>query len=124
MADTVTAEKRSWIMSRVRSESSIERIPRQFRGWYLRRHPSGVVGRPDFGNKRRKIAVFIDGCFWHGCPKHFRAPKTNVDFWRKKISANRKRDRKVDNILLDDWWMVVRVWEHELVGSEKDRGNK
>lgn len=112
MVDTVSAEKRSWI---------------QFKGWNLRKHPSGIVGNPDFGNKTRKIAVFIDGCFWHGCRKHFRVPKTNSNFWGEKISANRRRDRKVDKILLDDWWMVVRIWEHELVpgrekGSEKSNG--
>jgi DNA mismatch endonuclease (patch repair protein) len=112
--DTVTRERRSEIMSRIRSESGIEILPQRLRGLYLRRHPRGVFGNPDFGNKTRRIAVFVDGCFWHGCPEHYREPKTNVDFWREKIRRNRERDESVSAVLRAMGWQVIRVWEHEL----------
>lgn len=68
----------------------------------------------------RKVAIFVDGCFWHGCPEHFRMPKTNVDFWRTKIERNRKRAMNANNALKKEGWNVVRVWEHQL-GEELDR---
>lgn len=98
-------------MSRIRSVSSIERIPDDMRGMYLRHQPRGIVGRPDFANKSRKVALFIDGCFWHGCPRHYREPKSNVHFWRGKIIGNRRRDRKVNRILKSGGWKIIRVWE-------------
>lgn len=117
--DTVSKKKRSWIMSRIRSTSSIEVLPKELRGLGLRAHPKGVFGKPDFGNKTRKIAVFIDGCFWHKCPEHFKMPKSNVKFWKAKIRANVKRDRVVDETLLDSWWTVIRIWEHEVRKSAR-----
>ncbi len=64
-----------------------------------------------FGGLR--VAVFIDGCFWHGCPKHATWPKRNAEFWRSKIITNRRRDRDTDVRLRTDGWKVVRVWAHE-----------
>lgn len=60
-----------------------------------------------------KIAVFVDGCFWHGCPQHATWPKTNADFWRSKIEGNRRRDMDTDERLASAGWLAVRVWEHE-----------
>jgi DNA mismatch endonuclease (patch repair protein) len=60
-----------------------------------------------------KVAVFVDGCFWHGCPEHATWPKTNADFWRAKIEGNRRRDRDTDERLASAGWLAVRVWEHE-----------
>lgn len=60
-----------------------------------------------------KVAVFVNGCFWHGCPKHATWPKTNADFWRDKIENNRRRDRETEALLGEQGWMVVTVWEHE-----------
>ncbi|WP_078910023.1 very short patch repair endonuclease [Streptomyces sp. NRRL S-87] len=60
-----------------------------------------------------QVAVFVDGCFWHGCPEHFVAPKTNPDFWRQKISRNIQRDRETDARLAEAGWLVLRFWEHE-----------
>ncbi|HWL62343.1 MAG TPA: very short patch repair endonuclease [Steroidobacteraceae bacterium] len=60
-----------------------------------------------------RVAVFVDGCFWHGCPEHATWPKQNAEFWRAKILANRQRDRDTDTRLLADGWIVVRVWAHE-----------
>ena len=78
--DNVSAETRSYIMSRIRSVSSIERVPRCLVGFRLRHQPKGVFGRPDFANKVRKITLFVDGDFWHG-KKPWKCPKTNADFW-------------------------------------------
>lgn len=60
-----------------------------------------------------KVAVFVDGCFWHGCPEHATWPKRNADFWRTKIEGNRQRDRNTDELLTAAGWLAVRVWEHE-----------
>ena len=60
-----------------------------------------------------KIAVFVDGCFWHGCPQHATWPKHNAEFWRQKIEANRQRDADTNARLRDCGWMVLRIWEHE-----------
>ncbi len=61
----------------------------------------------------RRFVVFLDGCFWHGCPVHGTAPKSNRDWWKSKIEANRKRDRRVDAILQQRGWTVLRFWEHD-----------
>jgi len=60
-----------------------------------------------------RVAVFVDGCFWHGCPQHATWPKANADFWRSKILANGERDRDTDRRLREDGWVVIRVWAHE-----------
>ncbi|MET8786165.1 very short patch repair endonuclease [Streptomyces sp. NPDC004589] len=60
-----------------------------------------------------RVAVFVDGCFWHGCPDHFVAPKTNPDYWREKIGRNVRRDRDTDARLAEAGWLVLRFWEHE-----------
>jgi DNA mismatch endonuclease (patch repair protein) len=60
-----------------------------------------------------RVAVFVDGCFWHGCPLHATWPKQNAEFWRAKIMANQERDRDTDERLRADGWKVVRVWAHE-----------
>jgi DNA mismatch endonuclease (patch repair protein) len=62
---------------------------------------------------RARIAVFVDGCFWHGCPQHATWPKNNAGFWRRKIEQNVRRDRDTDERLRSDGWVVMRVWEHE-----------
>lgn len=60
-----------------------------------------------------KIAIFVDGCFWHGCPEHATWPKQNAEFWRQKIEANRLRDADTNSRLLENGWTVLRFWEHE-----------
>jgi DNA mismatch endonuclease (patch repair protein) len=62
--------------------------------------------------RRARIAVFVDGCFWHGCPIHYRAPVSNAAFWADKVARNRNRDREVDSLLSAAGWRVVRIWEH------------
>lgn len=69
--------------------------------------------RPDVVFTRVKLAVFVDGCFWHGCPSHGTTPKSNQSYWVPKLERNRQRDARVDELLRQCGWSVVRVWEHE-----------
>lgn len=80
-------------------------------GW---RRGSKLPGRPDFVFPLLRAAVFVDGCFWHGCPRHATQPKTNAAFWRDKIATNKARDRRVNRALRGRGWSVIRIWEHEL----------
>ncbi len=70
---------------------------------------------------RARISVFVDGCFWHGCPEHASWPKSNADFWREKIETNRARDADTDRRLHALGWKIVRIWEHEDVGDAANR---
>ena len=70
--------------------------------------------RPDFVFAKARLAVFVDGCFWHGCPKHGTRPKGNAAFWLKKISGNQARDLLVNRALRRAGWRVLRIWEHDL----------
>jgi DNA mismatch endonuclease, patch repair protein len=72
----------------------------------------GTRSRADIAFTRRRIAVFVDGCFWHGCPDHGTWPKTNEAWWKTKISANRARDILIGNRLRETGWAVLRFWEH------------
>jgi len=78
-------------------------------------NPSDVFGKPDFVHKKAKIAIFLDSCFWHGCPEHCRMPHTNVEYWEKKIERNKKRDELVTRTLTKNGWLVLRIWEHSLL---------
>jgi DNA mismatch endonuclease (patch repair protein) len=73
-----------------------------------------LPGTPDLAFPRARVAVFVDGCFWHGCPRHYTAPAANAGFWGAKLSRNLSRDRKVDRALSESGWTVVRIWEHEV----------
>ena len=81
----------------------------------------GVRHTADVVFPRAKVAVFIDGCWWHRCPEHYRAPKSNIDFWLAKTDLNVSRDAKVDQLLSDAGWTVVRAWEHEDPEAVADR---
>lgn len=119
MADVFTPAKRSQVMSRIRgrgnrdTELALVKLLRQHRvtGW--RRHLP-IVGRPDFVFRSQRVVVFVDGCFWHGCPKHCNMPSNNRAFWEKKLTANVKRDRRVTRHLRSNRWRVIRIWEHDL----------
>jgi len=73
-----------------------------------------LPGRPDVVFPGKKVAVFVDGCFWHGCPEHATEPKSNVKYWRGKIRDNKQRDVNVDRKLKDEGWTVIRLWGHEV----------
>ena len=119
MTDIYTKDKRSEIMSKVKSDrnkaTELKFIlflrKNKLSGW-RRRFPA--YGKPDFVFPDARIAVFIDGCFWHGCQKHGTIPETNVEFWETKINGNIKRDKKVSGKLRANGWHVIRVWQHDL----------
>jgi DNA mismatch endonuclease (patch repair protein) len=77
--------------------------------------------RADIVFPRSRIAVFVDGCFWHGCPEHASWPKSNAAWWRNKIETNRNRDLATDQALTVAGWTVIRVWEHESAEKAADR---
>jgi DNA mismatch endonuclease, patch repair protein len=77
--------------------------------------------RADFVFQKLRLAVFVDGCFWHACPLHATKPKGNAAFWRKKLAANRARDRRVNRELKRAGWRVLRLWEHELARKNEAR---
>lgn len=83
------------------------------RGWKMG-HRSGLPGGPDFVFPRSRVAVFVDGCFWHGCRRCRAIPASNRAFWSAKIAANKKRDRRANRLLGAQGWRAVRYWEHEL----------
>lgn len=94
------------------------------RGLRYRVHVRPLVGlrrTADIVHRPTKVAVFMDGCFWHGCPDHFVEPRTNSAFWVPKIEANIRRDRETDAALVAAGWRVVRVWEHEDPSLAADR---
>ncbi|MFN0107296.1 MAG: very short patch repair endonuclease [Blastocatellia bacterium] len=76
-----------------------------------------LPGKPDIVFRRSKVAIFVDGCFWHGCQKHLRMPASNQDYWKNKIEKNVRRDRRNRSKLREIGWKVVRVWEHDLKNS-------
>jgi DNA mismatch endonuclease (patch repair protein) len=124
VADVFTQKKRSEIMSRVRNRRNVAtelrlvRLLREFRirGW---RRNATVFGRPDFIFRAARLAVFVDGCFWHGCPLHGSIPVTNREFWTSKLVRNKKRDRRVGRELAKLGWRVLRIWQHELQEPSK-----
>jgi DNA mismatch endonuclease (patch repair protein) len=84
------------------------------------RHSSLAV-RPDFVFLKSRTAIFVDGCFWHGCPRHGTQPKGNRSFWKKKFARNLARDRLVNRALRRTGWRVLRIWEHTLRWATKDK---
>ncbi|MDB6027097.1 MAG: mismatch repair protein Vsr [Verrucomicrobiales bacterium] len=119
VADNVSATTRSAIMAAVRSSGNRSTEMRMLgllkkvgaRGW-RRNYP--LYGRPDFVFPRLRTVIFVDGCFWHGCDEHHRAPASNSDYWMAKITRNRARDHRVTQQLRMRGWTVIRVWEHDL----------
>ncbi|MBN1903229.1 DNA mismatch endonuclease Vsr [Candidatus Sumerlaeota bacterium] len=114
--DTFNRQKRSWIMAQVKSNGNRSTEVRliavlrenHISGW-RRRYP--LEGKPDFVFPRSRVAVFVDGCFWHGHPKKCRMPKQNREYWENKIAHNVARDRQVTCMLREKGWKVVRIWE-------------
>lgn len=117
MADVLTPAQRRYCMSQIRGKNTKPEI-------YLRRALSAInlryrlkntlPGKPDIVFPATRVAVFVDGCFWHGCPRHSVRPKTNTKFWDTKIKANKRRDESVNKLLRKNGWCVLRIWEHEI----------
>lgn len=117
--DKINKEQRSWIMSQVRStgnkstELALVDLFRKHKitGW-RRNYPT--FGHPDFTFPRKRVVIFVDGCFWHGHPQKCRIPSSNRDYWIRKIERNVARDKLVTKTLREKGWIVVRFWEDEI----------
>lgn len=119
MTDVFSKEKRSEVMSKIRGRGNKEtellliQILKSYKihGW---RRNQKLFGKPDFVFWKKKVVIFVDGCFWHSCPIHATKPKNNEMFWAKKLKANIDRDLLVSETLKKKGWFVLRIWEHEL----------
>jgi len=87
-------------------------------GW---RRKQKLPGNPDFVFRKERVCIFVDGCFWHGCPQCYRRPGSNRKYWDEKVRKNRSRDRSVTSQLRKDGWRVLRIWEHELAQKKEAR---
>jgi DNA mismatch endonuclease (patch repair protein) len=108
----MAAVKRADTQPEVRLRSALHVAGFRFRRDYAMRIDGRLI-RPDIAFTRRRVAIFIDGCFWHSCPLHGTTPATNVAFWTAKLLANSARDRRQSEMLTDHGWLVIRIWEHE-----------
>lgn len=119
MTDWLSPEQRSRNMASIRSknnattERALLKLLRNAKiaGW--RRHAS-LPGKPDFIFPSSRVVIFVDGCFWHGCPRCYRLPQDNRRYWKSKVLSNRVRDRKRTRELRSLHWRVIRIWEHAL----------
>lgn len=126
--DTVSPEVRSRVMARVRSQRNRSTewrlraylIRAGIRGWKL--NSSDIRGKPDFVFLEERLLLFVDGCHWHGCPKCYRRPSSNTEYWDAKVARNRSRDLKTTAELKKGGWQVLRIWEHELCAMEAVAG--
>lgn len=112
---------RSEQMARIRSKhTKPERVLRSAlwaAGLRYRLHVSELPGRPDIVFKGSRVVVWVDGCFWHGCPEHYVYPRTRREYWSRKLARNVERDRQQTYALENAGWRVVRVWEHDIRGN-------
>jgi DNA mismatch endonuclease (patch repair protein) len=119
VADIFSRKKRSEIMSRVKGRGNLStevlliKIFRAFglSGW---KRNSTIFGKPDFVFPTARLAIFVDGCFWHGCPIHGALPSSNRSFWKEKLTRNKLRDRQVVRELRKAGWITLRIWQHDL----------
>ena len=118
MADIVNKKKRSEIMRAIKDkDSKIEKtLRKELSGLDLkyRKNVSYLNGKPDIAFTRKKIVIFLDSCFWHGCKNHSRMPQTNRLYWKEKIEKNKTRDLEIDKFYKKIGWEVLRFWEHSL----------
>ena len=114
MSDNLTKEQRSFCMSRIRSKNTKPELNHKAENLNLDYQPKGLFGNPDFVDWRKKIAVFIDGCFWHKCLIHYKNPKSNRRYWLPKLEKNVIRDKEINIAYKNLGWKVVRIWEHKL----------
>lgn len=121
MTDIFTKEQRSRIMSKIRYKDTKPEIT--FRHLL---YNNGYRYRVNYGSEkidiafpRFRIAIFIDGCFWHGCPKHSHIPKSNRDYWLPKLRRNILRAKEKDLRLYDNGWVIFHIWEHELINTRE-----
>jgi DNA mismatch endonuclease, patch repair protein len=122
--DRVDKETRSQVMATVRSRNT--RLEEKLVAILLdaglsgfTRYAAGLPGTPDVAFMDEKVTVFLDSCFWHGCPKHLRRPSSNTEYWQSKIDKNVRRDRRQRAALRRLGWSAIRVWEHDLKDESK-----
>lgn len=123
MVDVLTDSQRKYCMSRIRGQNTSPEIKLRKALWangFRYRIRNKLPGRPDIIFSKNRIAIFVDGCFWHGCSEHYQLPETNREFWKNKIKKNVERDRKNDFFLRNMGWEVMRFWEHELKNNLND----
>ncbi|UOE53597.1 very short patch repair endonuclease [Cytobacillus oceanisediminis] len=104
-------------MQAIKSISKLESIVSKElwkKGFRFRRNSKDLFGKPDISIKKYRVAIFIDSCFWHQCPLHAIMPKSNTDYWIKKLARNIERDKEVDEYYKKKCWNIKRVWEHEI----------
>lgn len=117
MADRISKENRTKNMRAIKSVSKLEdKIAKELwsKGIRFRRNVKNLKGKPDIAIKKYKAVIFIDSCFWHACPIHGNMPKSNTDYWEKKLDRNVRRDKEITAYYLDKGWHVKRIWEHEV----------
>lgn len=124
MTDVLTPEQRRKNMSHIHGKNTKPELKLRKLLWAegirgYRVHYN-LPGKPDIVFTRKKIAVFVDGCFWHKCPVCFKPPATNEIFWNEKLQKNVERDQKVTSELESRGWTVLRFWEHEIRDSPED----
>ena len=117
--DVLTKRQRSYCMSQIGSKSTKIEIAFRKLLWNkgyrnYRLHPKKIFGKPDLFFPKKRLAVFIDGCFWHKCPKCFIGPKSNKKYWNPKIKRNVERGKEISKKLRKDKIKVIRFWEHEV----------
>lgn len=118
MTDVLTPAQRKLNMSRIRGKDTSPEIKirkllfsKGVRGYRIK---NKLPGKPDIVFPGKRVAIFIDGCFWHKCPLHFQEPGTRKEFWVKKIDRNVERDKEINRKLEETGWEVIRVWEHQV----------
>lgn len=117
MTDVMTPEQRAKNMKAIKSISKLETIVSKElwkNGIRYRRNSKKLFGKPDISIQKYKVVIFIDSCFWHQCPLHATMPKSNTDFWLKKLERNVERDQEVNEYYMKNGWNIKRVWEHEI----------
>lgn len=119
MVDRLTTEQRSRLMARIRCRDTVPEILLRRRLWaaglrFRLGRTMPLPGKPDLVFVGARMVVFVDGCFWHGCPTHGHIPMSNVAYWQKKLINNIARDKQANDKLVALGWLPVRLWEHEI----------
>lgn len=118
MADNLTKEQRRKNMSAIKSTHTKMENKICYalwnRGLRFRKNVKTLPGKPDIAIKKYKIVIFLDSCFWHKCPEHFKQPKSHVEYWKPKIDRNVNRDKEINKFYLGNNWYLMRIWEHEI----------
>lgn len=104
-------------MSTIKANSKLENMVSKAlwkKGVRFRKNVKSLFGTPDIAIKKYKIVIFVDSCFWHACPMHGKIPKSNVEFWKNKLTRNKQHDCEVNEYYRNRDWTVIRIWEHEI----------